>query len=486
MLLGGLLLRRVTLARLGLGALVAVPVAYLADGAARIVHRPVAGIALAALAALLLALGGARRTRSLRGVEILAATRRSSKPGRLRLAGQPVPAGDEARHFKILGSAGAGKTTAVRALIEDARERGDCVVVADPDGVYRDAFCDETRSDRVLHATDPSACGWGLAEEWRDARDGDALARALLPHRWARETSARVLARALLGDLITELARAGCCTFATLYELLTRADRDALRPWVTGTTAATLLLPEHARLCVEVRASASAELLPLSSLAAVGPRPALGIRNFVRERPAATLFLPYRVDECATTQSLVPLWLHLAMYEALADRAATRRIWFAAEELDALGPIEGLIDALRRLGARAGSAILGTSDVRSLETRYGRAGSQALLESCGSTLVLRCGGIADGGLAQVASQLIGDREVERVQESRALEGPFGRRARTRTQTRIRAIERAVWPIELEYLAPGTGFLKFASTPAWLRLVEPFADVHTPAFTQRFL
>jgi hypothetical protein len=52
----------------------------------------------------------------------------------LTLAGVAVPFEDETKHFKFMGTTGAGKSTAMRELLDGALKRGDRAVVADPDG----------------------------------------------------------------------------------------------------------------------------------------------------------------------------------------------------------------------------------------------------------------------------------------------------------------------------------------------------------------
>src|SRR5580704_114287 len=64
------------------------------------------------------------------------------KPKGLSLAGQPVPESDETKHFKMVGTTGTGKSTAILELLLGALERGDRAVVADPDGSYLNRFYD--------------------------------------------------------------------------------------------------------------------------------------------------------------------------------------------------------------------------------------------------------------------------------------------------------------------------------------------------------
>jgi len=49
------------------------------------------------------------------------------------LAGVAIASGDETKHFKLIGTTGTGKSTAIRELLGAALARGDRAVFADPD-----------------------------------------------------------------------------------------------------------------------------------------------------------------------------------------------------------------------------------------------------------------------------------------------------------------------------------------------------------------
>lgn len=66
----------------------------------------------------------------------------SANPSALTLAGQEVPAGDEAKHFKLPGTTGTGKSTVIRELLAGALARGDRALIANPDGGYLARFYD--------------------------------------------------------------------------------------------------------------------------------------------------------------------------------------------------------------------------------------------------------------------------------------------------------------------------------------------------------
>src|SRR5690242_16007990 len=69
----------------------------------------------------------------------------------IRIAEVPVPPLDETKHFKIIGTTGTGKSTAIRQLLRAAFARGDRAIIADPNGSYLLEFRDRVRGDVVLN-----------------------------------------------------------------------------------------------------------------------------------------------------------------------------------------------------------------------------------------------------------------------------------------------------------------------------------------------
>jgi type IV secretory pathway TraG/TraD family ATPase VirD4 len=146
------------------------------------------------------------------------------------------------------------------------------------------------------------------------------------------------------------------------------------------------------------------------------------------------------------------------------------RIWFAADELDALGAIDGLKDALARLRKFGGRCLLGIQSIGQASGLYGVSDAQTIIENCGNTLLLRCSASDGGGTAQFASKLIGDREVLREQVTRTRSGGFFDRPKNSSSRSLQhAIEPAVLPSEIEQLPDLVGYLKLASHPTWHRV-----------------
>src|SRR6202011_2061232 len=154
------------------------------------------------------------------------------------------------------------------------------------------------------------------------------------------------------------------------------------------------------------------------------------------------------------------------------SRGSDGRLWFVVDELDALGQIDGLKDALARLRKFGGRCVLGFQSIAQVSSTYGQGDAHTIVENCGNTLILRCSASEGGGTARFASQLIGDREIVRRQVSRGRdrEAAFSTRGARRSLsiTEQHAMEPAVMPSELEQLPDLCGYLKTASSPGWLK------------------
>src|SRR6201998_2542108 len=129
--------------------------------------------------------------------------------------------------------------------------------------------------------------------------------------------------------------------------------------------------------------------------------------------------MPYTAQQIAALRSIIAAWMRLAICEPMATAQRDQRLWFVVDELDSLGAIDGLKDALARLRKFGGRCVLGFQSVAQVTSTYGMGEAQTIIENCGNTLILRCSGSEHGGTSQFASRLIGEREVVRRQTSRA-------------------------------------------------------------------
>jgi hypothetical protein len=489
-----------------------------------------------------------RGTRVIDGGSVQRATRKllRAHPDRITLAGLAVDPLDETKHFKLLGTTGSGKSTAIREVLRTALSRGDRALIADPDGGYLQRFYNPDRGDVILNPFDPRSARWDLFGELRDPYDADQLARALIPD--AADASGREW-RAYARTFVAALLRPAGCTgapptwgapptsispdasnrpsrfshtpngslfswsdssiasyrsappspssrgspardLAELWRRLAIATADELRPLVHNTPAQPFLENENARMFGSIRSVTTSALAGLEHVASQRAGTPISIRSWIRpsdrllssavsagrELPTGVIFMPYAAGQIASLRGLIATWVRLAIFEAMNGPEGDQRLWFVIDELDALGAIDGLKDALARLRKFGGRCVLGFQSIGQVSALYGRGDAQTIVENCGNTLILRCSASEGGGTALFASQLIGQREVLRRHVSRtdARDGTsvFSRRRRSTTESDQVVTEPAVLPAEIEQLPDLAGYVKTASTPTWYRMRFP--------------
>jgi type IV secretory pathway TraG/TraD family ATPase VirD4 len=389
---------------------------------------------------------------------------------------RPLSLADETKHFKLIGSTGTGKSTAIRQILRGALGRGDRAVIADPDGGYRARFYCRYRGDLVLNPFEADSARWDPFEELTTSYDAELVASALIPD--SPDVSAQEW-RGYGRTLVTALLRR--CRdqrhgVAQLWRLLTTAPVDELRALLADTPAQPFLYPDNARMFGSIRAVAVSAMASLEHIRAQRTT-SVSVRSWVRTG-RGVLFLPYLATQTTALRSVIAAWMRLAIFEAMSQpEDHDQRLWFIVDELDALGAIDGLKDALARLRKFGGRCVLGLQSVAQVSTTYGAGNAQTVIENCANTLIFRCSGSEQGGTSQFASRLIGEREVQRWQTSRGRDGGFwpgsGAARRSLQVSEQRLAEQAVMASELEQLPDLCGYLKTASSRSWhlLRLAS---------------
>jgi type IV secretory pathway TraG/TraD family ATPase VirD4 len=399
------------------------------------------------------------------------ATTRSTQ---ITLAGRPVPARDEAKHFKLIGTTGTGKSTAIQEILGSALARGDRAVIADPDGGYMSRIYKPARGDVVLNPFDSRSVRWDLFREIKVGYDVDQLARSLIPDHDGPDRSWRGYARTFFAAVTRQARDAGVTDVGELFRLLVIADVKEVRDLVQATPAQPFLEEHNLRMFDSIRSVASSAVGALEHVAHQRGT-GFSVRDWVSQERPGVLFMPYKAGQIAALRSAISAWMRLAIFEAMdrteesGDEAkrSTRPLWYVVDELDALGQIDGLKDALARLRKFGGRCVLGFQSVAQVSSTYGQGDAHTIVENCGNTLILRCSASEGGGTARFASQLIGEREVLRTSVSRSRR--YSEILGSVSHSEHLGIESAVLASEIERLPDLHGYLKYASGRDWERV-----------------
>ena len=398
----------------------------------------------------------------------------------IRLAGMAVAHDDETKHFKIIGTTGTGKSTAIREMLSIALDRGDRAVIADPDGGYLARYYDADRGDVILNPFEPDAAKWNLLGEIANDYDVDQMARSLITDNGDPDRSWSEYARTFLIAVTQQVRNAGIADDREIYRLIAKAKVEELSVLLESTAAGPFLEEGNERMFGSVRSTASSAVRVLEYTTRQEGTP-FSIRQWVKHGAArraggkgGVLFLPYKAGEIAALRSIISAWLRIAIFEAMGRSEGDQRLWFIVDELDALGEIDGLKDALSRLRKFGGRCVLALQSIGQVSGIYGRAVADTIVENCGNTLILRCSASERGGTSEFASKLIGQHQVVHVTRSQTRR-PNEWLPATTTSEHL-SIEPAVLASEIERLPDLEGLLKMASIPDWRRVrLTPVSD-----------
>lgn len=391
--------------------------------------------------------------------------------GRVALAGVPLSRADETMHLATIGATGSGKSTALRGLMRDALARGDRQVVADPESASLNAF--GAAGDIILNPFDARCARWDLLAEIERPSDFAFLSTSLLPHLGQGDHDQWIsYAQQLLAGTLENFWTLRLGTSDDFIEMLGCAKLGELRQLCVGTPAARYFEEGGERMLASIMGTMAPAIGNLRHMAARQGEP-FSLRAWVRGG-SGSLWMPYAANEVAALRGLISCWMNIAIFETLSlPPSSERRIWFQIDEMDALGRIEGLTNALARLRKFGGCVALGFQSYAQLQQVYGD-GAETIIENCGNLLLLRSGLSDEGGTAKLVSQLIGSREVERQDINRTRSrGRYLTRSMS-MQTR-RAVEDVVLPSEIMQLPDREGFVKRAGAPDWLRVKFPYED-----------
>ncbi len=407
----------------------------------------------------------------------------------VRFAGCGIDFTDETKHFLALGTTGAGKSTAIRQLLGDAMARRDRAIIADPDGGYLARFYDPARGDIILNPLDARSARWSPIEDAPSAYLADELARALIPDLSQSDSQWTSYARTLLASILRQARPAGLTDAAEIHQLIVSAPLEELRMLLAGTAAAPFLAAGSEKLFAGTRSTASDAVAGLEYVAQ-GPADGtlFSVMAWAKSNRPGWLFLPYQADQIAALKRLIAAWMRLAIFATMSRGEGDSRTWFVVDELDALGKIDGLADALQRLRKFGGRCVIGFQSVGPLSSIYGDGIAAALIENTGAKLILRCSASEGGGTAAFASQIIGKRDVWRassntgVSSQTHVQGLSSGRSSGSTSSIV--TEDAVLATQIENLPDLTGYLTTPSVAGWAKVRFGYDGLQKryPAFT----
>lgn len=404
----------------------------------------------------------------------------------------------EQQHVKILGTSGSGKSTAIKHALSVIECRpNQRALIVDPDGGYARLFFNPERGDRILNPFDARGAHWDLASEITEPYHCELIASALVPEREGEAGEWSRYGQQLVSSTMSALHARGELSAGVLWRWISsESDMDAYRELIAGSVAEPFFAAGNERMFGSVRSTAVSALSGLAYLRGAGE---WSLSRWAQSDDRGWVFFTYQAAQRDALRGIIATWCRIAIMALMSRPEGDSGTWLVLDELDALGRIASLTDALARLRKFGGRCVLGVQSIGQLKSIYGRDVTAGLLENCASSLLLKCGSSGkESGTSEYASGVIGQREVLRTtQQVSTTSGshtsaggifaflPGSSRtsvAGTNTQP---TVEDAVLASQLEKLENLKGYVHSHGTGWWSRCTlplferEPVAEAFVP-------
>ena len=381
-----------------------------------------------------------------------------------------IPASAEAQHIQIIGDTGSGKSTLIRMMLGQIRDRGESAIIYDPACEFVRRFYDEGRGDIILNPLDDRCPYWGPSEELRRKAEAKAIAASLY-----QPTNDKK------GEFFTETPQkifAHLLTFGPTPQQLVEwmSNPDEIDKRVKGTELASILTPG----AQQQRAGVLASLGLIADSLRMLPTKEQAERTWSAtdwaEKREGWIFITSKAAEREALRPLHSLWIDLLVLRLLnTPEQNQRKVWFVLDELASLQRLPQLHTAITENRKSANPLVLGFQGKAQLEVIYGHM-AEVMLSQPATKIFLKT---TEPKAAEWVSKAIGQVEIERMKESHH----SGQRA-GKNFTLDRQIEPLVMDSEISGLADKHAFLKLGNRVARFSFAYVDAPETTPDFVAR--
>jgi len=359
-----------------------------------------------------------------------------------------LPLAIERNHILIMGDTGTGKSTLIRQILIQIKERGETAIVYDPALEYTSEFYRPERGDAILNPLDQRMPYWSPGEELLHPAEALTLATSLFPDRRNENPFFVEGPRKIFAHLLTFRPTPEEIAWWMCHE-------DEIDRRVKGTQYAAMI----DRQAPAQRSGVLASLNMVADALKLLPseKQATGRWNAVEwsKKRQGWLFLTSTFETRERLLPLTSLWLDTLVLRLMnKDETNSRKVWFVLDELATLQRLPQLHTAVTENRKSNNPVVLGFQGRSQMETRYGHE-AEVMLSQPATKIFLRT---SEPNAAEWISRTIGGVEIERLKESRS-SGQLGNQRKTTSHNNERQIEALVMDSEISGLADLHGYLK---------------------------
>ena len=382
----------------------------------------------------------------------------------------------ESQHVMMIGDTGSGKTQSILSITDEAEACEDTCIVYDPHREFIRRYYNPGRGDVILNPTDTRCAHWDPSAEIdysdKNSAEATALAQAasIYPGNPRRKDW-----------FFTDCCRRiwqHCMVFyhpdaGEMAELMTHAD-PLIDSISKGTDLEEMLKKNADGQRAGIIGTLTAPILALRQVPVDDGRPVWSARDWAKTR-RGWIFITSTQDTREALRPLQSLWLDSLILRLLSmgEQTGLPRVRMILDELATLQELPSLVSALSE-GRKAGLTIVTGFQGRSgIKAVYGEE-AEGIFSAPYTKVILRTG---EPEAAKWASQMIGDREMERVREHRGAKGE-------RTYTTEQRTEPVVMPSQLAGLQPRVGYLRYGNEVVKLKIaIAPAREAVAEGYVQ---
>ncbi len=377
-----------------------------------------------------------------------------------KIAGIAYPWRLEQSHTMLIGTTGAGKTTQLRSLVKQLRERGHSAVIFDLTGAFVESFYNP-ETDVILNPMDQRCRPWTIFNDCDIYADFLSAATALIPSDPGdKEPFWQLAARTLFVEICIKLKADGETSNAAIAHHLMTAELKRIHAKLEDTVAAPLTTEKAARMAESIRSvfNTNGNVLRFLPDPVKGGPQGFSIADWMTQEhaPGSIMFITSNHTDLTLTRPLLTLWMDLAVNSLMRlPRTRDLRTWFLFDEVHALHALPAIEHGLQTARNFGGAFVLGIHSFDKLVETYGEQGAVSLTGLARTKLILAT---ADYRSAERCAEFIGNREVRQMDEAYSYGYNNTRDASTLTPRKM--IEPLVIPDDITNLPSMHGFIKF--------------------------
>lgn len=336
----------------------------------------------------------------------------------------------ETNHFMVVGGTGAGKTTIIWPIIQEAIARRDLVLIFDSKG----DFTQKTPAPfTLLSPTDARSGRWILGRDIRTRLEAQALAVTLIQEPPGGSKSdpmwiqgSRAILAGLITDLQTRYGEAWGMDHLAYECAAALSDFDRLKAVILREAPICIMLlggedaegPSRTTMGFLTQIVASFTNVIHLGVAAndLKINPGWSVRQWLAGKAPPTVVVGFRGEQSELmSQSFAASIIERVVKQVGGFRDAApdaRRIWLCIDETPVAGYLPSITTSLTTLRSKGVRTVLGFQTLASVREKYSKDVATIWQGQCGIKIVSALGATED---QEWASRLLGDREVERYQ-----------------------------------------------------------------------